>query len=241
MKFTKKPVTVEAMQMPTDYDQEAVRQIAVWMVDNGLPGADVDVSEVDDQYVHGNVVLPEFGTNFLDIETLEGTMTARLGDWIIRGVQGEFYPCKPEIFEQTYDQADTDTGRPREHHVTITQAGDEPGPVRISIDGQDFSQSIYSESLELVTVGAHTQFPAAGLRLTLALSRLDIDGDTALGLTTANLAEWNERVKAMTTWPAWCSCGSADAVALTPGDHLSHSADCCRIVRPTSDQEADRA
>ena len=37
------------------------------------------------------------------IETLEGTMFARPGDWIIRGVQGEFYPCKPDIFDATYE------------------------------------------------------------------------------------------------------------------------------------------
>lgn len=37
------------------------------------------------------------------IETLEGTMRAELGDWIIKGIQGEFYPCKPDIFEQTYE------------------------------------------------------------------------------------------------------------------------------------------
>ncbi len=37
------------------------------------------------------------------IETLEGTMTATVGDYIIKGVQGEFYPCKPDIFLKTYD------------------------------------------------------------------------------------------------------------------------------------------
>jgi hypothetical protein len=37
------------------------------------------------------------------IPTLEGTMVARLGDYVVRGVQGEFYPCKPDIFTQTYD------------------------------------------------------------------------------------------------------------------------------------------
>ena len=42
----------------------------------------------------------------LKIQTLEGVMVARFGDWIIRGVQGEFYPCKPEIFEATYEPAD---------------------------------------------------------------------------------------------------------------------------------------
>jgi len=39
------------------------------------------------------------------IETQEGDMTARPGDWIIKGVKGEFYPCKPDIFEATYESA----------------------------------------------------------------------------------------------------------------------------------------
>jgi hypothetical protein len=38
------------------------------------------------------------------IETLEGVMTFHPGDWIIKGVKGEFYPCKPDIFEATYEQ-----------------------------------------------------------------------------------------------------------------------------------------
>lgn len=42
----------------------------------------------------------------LDIETLEGTMHASVGDYIITGVRGEQYPCKPDIFEQTYEPAD---------------------------------------------------------------------------------------------------------------------------------------
>lgn len=40
----------------------------------------------------------------LAIDTMEGTMRADVGDWIIRGVQGEHYPCKPDIFEATYDE-----------------------------------------------------------------------------------------------------------------------------------------
>ena len=42
----------------------------------------------------------------VEIETLEGTMNASKNDWIIKGVNGEFYPCKPDIFEKTYDLAD---------------------------------------------------------------------------------------------------------------------------------------
>lgn len=42
----------------------------------------------------------------LKIDTLEGVMTAQVGDWIIRGVKGEFYPCKPDIFAATYEPVD---------------------------------------------------------------------------------------------------------------------------------------
>jgi len=43
------------------------------------------------------------GKPALRIQTLEGEMTANLGDWIIKGVKGEFYPCKSDIFEATYE------------------------------------------------------------------------------------------------------------------------------------------
>lgn len=42
---------------------------------------------------------------FIGIKTLEGLMTANQGDWIIKGVKGEFYPCKPDIFAATYEPA----------------------------------------------------------------------------------------------------------------------------------------
>jgi hypothetical protein len=43
---------------------------------------------------------------FVQIKTLEGVMRAEIGDWIVKGVQGEFYPVKPDIFEQTYEAVD---------------------------------------------------------------------------------------------------------------------------------------
>ncbi|MBF7023730.1 hypothetical protein [Staphylococcus kloosii] len=45
----------------------------------------------------------KFNIGYMYIETLEGTMTAELGDYIIKGVHGEFYPCKPDIFHKTYE------------------------------------------------------------------------------------------------------------------------------------------
>ena len=46
--------------------------------------------------------IKEFGA-YIVIKTLEGKMIALPGDWIIKGVKGEFYPCKPDIFEKTYE------------------------------------------------------------------------------------------------------------------------------------------
>ena len=75
-KFRKKPVVIEAIQ----FSEETRDQIQYWS---------------------RNEVKPIGGV--MKIETLEGTMTADIGDWIIRGVKGEFYPCKPDIFEATYE------------------------------------------------------------------------------------------------------------------------------------------
>jgi hypothetical protein len=87
MKFIKKPVVVEAIQF---FDQpEEIINIQEFMGNIDLT---IDYKDIDD---------PK-----LKIETLEGTMNASLGDWIIKGIKGEFYPCKPDIFEITYEPLD---------------------------------------------------------------------------------------------------------------------------------------
>lgn len=78
MKFRKKPVVVEAFQWKGDAAQAFLDTI----------GFAKEITVDGDS---------------LFIKTLEGTMEASKGDWIIRGVQGELYPCKPNIFEQTYE------------------------------------------------------------------------------------------------------------------------------------------
>ena len=51
------------------------------------------------------VVIEAYQTDVeMEIETLEGTMKADKGDWIIRGIKGELYPCKPDVFEMTYEK-----------------------------------------------------------------------------------------------------------------------------------------
>lgn len=85
--FKKKPVVIEAVEFTN-----ANKDVAFNFV-QGNGYADFDAE--------GNPVLK--------IQTLEGMMTASLGDWIIKGVSGEYYPCKPEIFTKTYDFVDTES------------------------------------------------------------------------------------------------------------------------------------
>ena len=101
MRFRKKPVEIEAMRIDADNDnrnedgsesfldpnRHDIAAASGWMLGHGF----------QDFKVCGD------GPFGIAIETLEGTMTAAPGDWIIRGVQGEFYPCKPDIFEATYE------------------------------------------------------------------------------------------------------------------------------------------
>ena len=58
-----------------------------------------------EKYMKKPVIVEAYQTDKeLSIETLEGTMKANKGDWIIRGVKGELYPCKPDVFEMTYEK-----------------------------------------------------------------------------------------------------------------------------------------
>jgi hypothetical protein len=79
--YTKNPVTVKARVL-TELN---VDEIAEWC----------------DGYTNINDLTAEVT---VEIPTLEGTMTARQGDYIIKGVKGEFYPCKPDIFHETYSE-----------------------------------------------------------------------------------------------------------------------------------------
>lgn len=83
MKYRKKPVVIEAIQYLGNRNRFEVAEF--------FKGETFDI---------------EFLDNSVRINTLEGTMTADPLDWIIKGVKGEFYPCKPDIFEATYEPAE---------------------------------------------------------------------------------------------------------------------------------------
>lgn len=92
MKYRKKPVVIEAQQLTA----QSREKISRW-VNGGESGGADNKRNLKAWYYDSN------GDDELYIETLEGTMTASDGDWIIKGVKGEFYPCKPDIFEATYE------------------------------------------------------------------------------------------------------------------------------------------
>lgn len=85
MRFRKKPVVIEAVQIP--------------FFEKGSPEWLWDTP---------NIIFKREGGRIIEaiISTLEGVMTASSGDWIIQGVKGELYPCKPDIFSASYDLAE---------------------------------------------------------------------------------------------------------------------------------------
>ena len=95
MKYRKKPVVIEAIQLKVDNFDE----VCDFMGGTPVPKHNPDFG-IDE---HGNTNEPYLGVY---IETLEGKMLASYGDYIIKGVNGEFYSCKPDIFEKTITKAD---------------------------------------------------------------------------------------------------------------------------------------
>lgn len=81
-KYRKKPVVIEAVQfLSMDDIPKDLR---------GCGSYGIGESHLEEEFL---------------IKTLEGTMKAQKGDWIIKGIKGEYYPCKPDIFEATYEEA----------------------------------------------------------------------------------------------------------------------------------------
>ena len=85
--FRKKPVIIEAKLFETNNDDGShISYLVDWIIRNGGRSR------------HNNTDIT--------IDTLEGIMRASVGDWIIKGVAGEFYPCKPDIFKATYESVE---------------------------------------------------------------------------------------------------------------------------------------
>lgn len=102
-RYRKKPVVIEARQVPRYADYENRTRaflddsiaLAEWC------GGKSHMMTEDGEKAHAAAIVT--GPHIL-IPTLEGDHAALEGDWIIKGVQGEFYPCKPDIFDETYEE-----------------------------------------------------------------------------------------------------------------------------------------
>ena len=98
MKYRKKPVVVEAFQFDGDFsDRNGNYYVPEWAV-KGLKREYFTFDYSGELYIY----------------TLEGKMLVSVGDYIIKGIQGEFYPCKPDIFHKTYELAEKEVIEPTE-------------------------------------------------------------------------------------------------------------------------------
>jgi hypothetical protein len=114
--FRKKPVVIEAVQFTGDNFEE----IAAFVPKQSFPAY--------------NVTQKVCFINTLEAQELR----ADAGDWIIKGVKGEFYPCKPDIFAQTYDLVGPTT-RPTIEELEKILANAEPVPININPDGSIYA------------------------------------------------------------------------------------------------------
>ncbi|SIR92205.1 hypothetical protein [Bacillus velezensis] len=89
-KYRKKPIEIEAVKF-----EDTTESISA-------------ISELS----HGKLIRVDYRQNpvVMYIPTLEGVMAAQVGDYIIRGIKGELYPCKPDIFEKTYERVNESNG-----------------------------------------------------------------------------------------------------------------------------------
>ena len=131
-KYRKKPVVIEAIQ----WNKENTMEILKWVGNKA--------------YFHDSIY----------IKTLEGDHKATIGDYIIKGIKGEFYPCKPDIFEATYEKVEEGL----KNHVKIKR---EKNKYSIVINGQEINKII---DYKLNVAHNYTN-----LTITIDVDELDVD------------------------------------------------------------------
>jgi hypothetical protein len=98
-KFRKRPVEIEARQW--DGTAESATGIIDWILNSGATASYTCADPNRSAELGGD------SPHSIRIDTLEGPITASLSDYVIKGVQGEFYPCKPDIFAAAYEPAES--------------------------------------------------------------------------------------------------------------------------------------
>ena len=96
-KYRKKPIVIDAVLLENNYNSiyYALEFVFSIGMETSVPLANKTIEDVRN-------------ANGIKIETLEGTMLATFGDYIIKGINGEFYPCKADIFTKTYEKLDNE-------------------------------------------------------------------------------------------------------------------------------------
>ncbi|WNM72380.1 hypothetical protein SEA_MOSSY_1 [Gordonia phage Mossy] len=103
--YTKKPVTIKAVQFKEGLSSGDYHGIYQWIEENTEGSFDVNKLIEDPDYK-----CPSSGVSIdardgrMVIASLEGLMWVDMNDWVIQGIKGEFYPCKPDIFAGSYDE-----------------------------------------------------------------------------------------------------------------------------------------
>lgn len=147
--FRKKPVVIEAVQYTCTADN--LREITDWARNCNSQAVRIDTETRNCSAEH-----PEgFEYPVLKIETLEGVMQANVGDWIIKGVNGEFYPCKPDIFAKTYDAAEVGEAM---NGQKIEQEIQAKGKTAARVTPDDIEAEIVSEHCFTAEQGAFAAF-----------------------------------------------------------------------------------
>ena len=134
-RYRKKPVVIDAMQFPGNI---ALSDFQTWLMK-----VDPDrkcMYTRDDR-----------NRCTLSIKTLEGTMTANIDDWIIKGVKGELYPCKPDIFEATYERADL---TPQAGSVDVEAVIDAVTSFYTRKEDRNFAAQVARNTLDNLLAGA---------------------------------------------------------------------------------------
>ncbi len=157
-KYRKKPVVVEALRWAGDINDWP----EMWDFINA-PDTDIERYGCDPQ-------------GRIKIETLEGVMTASPGDWVIRGVKGEIYPCKPDIFEATYDPVE-----PLDAQQTPSTGAVVSRPPRLDATPRASEPSKLPEGAYMAVPGdgGWTWYRVCGGRLMAASRPLDLQQPTA--------------------------------------------------------------
>lgn len=137
-KYIKKPVEVEATQLTEDN----IIEVLIFLDSKNYYGIEKVLQEAVI-----NVVLEQ---GYIIIETLEGDMKAEFGNYIIKGIKGEFYPCKPDIFEATYQSVDNfiDLNKLKNYKCFTKGAALESQLKKVFEENKEFILETVSKSLE---------------------------------------------------------------------------------------------